>query len=227
MPFSHARRSRTRRRLILARRQELSASILGRASLEFIHDCILNERPLNWVLTGERYPVDRGGLSISEELGVQLRTRHGRDDDSIINTAVRDDTMETLENSLDDRVWRHDPSVVAIMVGRCDDQIEQRLLDCQTLGRIIMAVTKQHAVPVVVPPPGFLTANNESLLGRWRNDIVDIAAAHDALLVPSVGCHQPRNLNRVFVQSVGLDQLIFPTPAAAVPATSEILPISR
>ena len=226
MSFSSSRRHRHRRMLILARQHAARAEQLDCSGLAYLHSSIDLDQPLNWVFTGERLPVQRGESTLGEETSRVLRDRFGRVDDMIFDSTQRCDSVSGLEAELDQRVLKYDPGVVVVTVGRAHGEIAQRLLDSQALAHILSTLDKQHMVSVVVPTPVVLFDDDIELQCRWYDDVVDIAAACGALLVPTESCAHVTAVGRSLLVALGLDQPLLKVTEPDQPRSREILSIS-
>lgn len=228
MSFSPSRRGRNRRRMILARRQEMAASVSGHAGLEYIRDSFAFEKPFNWVITGDRYRTQANDPTIAESLGRDLRVIHGREDDTVIDMTQRSDRVLALESSLEERVLRFDPSVVIIAVGVGDTRIEQRIAECQAFTRMLATIRQRDAVAVVLPPPSFIGDNNDDpRLSRWRDDIADLTMAYDAVLVATKTCRTVEAVANQLRDSLGISSPIARPPAPRPEEVADILSLVR
>lgn len=174
--------------MILARRQEMTASVTGQAQIDFVRDALAGGKPLNWVVTGERYKLNGPSDSIVETISRDLRNVHDRSDDNLFDSTQRGDRVIALEMSVEHRVLRYDTHVAVICVGADDPRIEQRIAECQAFGRLLDELKKHHIAAVVIPPPTFVGPPNDPRLNRWRDDIVEMTHSRDAVLVPTNSC---------------------------------------
>lgn len=201
----------------------------GYAGLAVIRDAIELDRELTWVFTGTRLDGRPDVATVAERVGRQLRSKHERAGDTIVDTTKPGDTVSMLAGGYESRVQKFDPSVVVITVGEGADAIEQRLNDCQALGRLLESVRRDDAVAVVVPPPAYLGDRDDAKLCRWRDDVVELATALDAILVPTASCRGVDAVVERLLHTLGLDQFVAkqtpfvtpkPVPAAPSPSVS-------
>lgn len=227
MPFTTLSRHRSRRLRILVTAQEPEKqSPSGRNAIAHIRDSIENKRPLSWVFTGERYPVEQGGLSIAEGVGSYLRDRFDRSHETVVDTSIYRTSITLLEENLEARILRHDPNVVVLTIGPGQLRIDQRLGDISSLARILCTLERNHVVPVIVAPPPLVSSRRNPITRRWREDISDLAIVHDAVLVSADTCKSSSAVAADIVSSLALDTILLPSKKSQMAPELDAVPAS-
>ena len=179
-------------------------------SLAYLRELLTGERPVTWVLAGEDFSDHSGDRpSVGSLVEKRIRRQWHRPDDHVVDSTCRGDRLLALDQNLDRRVLRFDPSAVFLIVGRCDPRPEQAKAELKSLDRTLARLQKAGVVPVVLPPVPELCADELTLHGpteKLREAVETVARRRRAVLVPTAECRRPELLAMALFRTLGLNK---------------------
>ncbi|MBW1638311.1 SGNH/GDSL hydrolase family protein [Microbacterium resistens] len=165
------------------------------ADRDRLHALLTDERPVNWVITGDSITHGlvhtQGGRSYPEHLHEIVRGELGRTRDAMITTAISGHRIVQILDDFDRRVAFWAPHVVTLMIGTNDCStggvfpIIEPDEFAASLTTFVSRVRDLDAIPVLLTPPSVDAAHapERARIGAFAEAVREVARAERTILV--------------------------------------------
>jgi lysophospholipase L1-like esterase len=166
--------------------------LTAKADLEAIRSLLKKPAGITWLFAGDSITLGghftRGGRSYPEHFQERIRWEMKRFDDAVINTAFNGATTDQLSAVLDERVLRHHPQVVFIMIGSNDSRRGEKWLPRfrDWLDLLVGRIRAAGAIPVLQTANHAVSNRDPALLRDetlYMQAVRDCAAANRIFLI--------------------------------------------